>query len=310
MTNPWLSKFLNVYWLRPENALWRAVNCAAMEDLEFKEPSLDLACGDGIFSFLRAGGDFDRSFDIFDATGNLESFYENVDIYDSPAVDYSPVVSVTPQYRMTVGIDWKQNLIDKASALDFYRELYVHDSNEPLPFEDDSFQLVFSNSIYWFQNLENVLREITRVLKPGGTAVLVLKTTAILDYTLDAFSEFLGSDLLKLIDRGRRESYPHLQDNSGWQARLTEAGLQVVSVRPQITWLHSHLWDVGLRPISPFLIEMANSLSEEKRLAVKTRWIEVWEKLLSPFAVPEIALGFSRLPAEIIYVARKGGRQH
>ena len=146
--NRWLRPFLNVYWLRPENALWRSVNCMAMEDLEFPEPSLDLSCGDGMFSFLRAGGDFDRSFDIFRAVSNLDSFFQNVDIYDATSADYSPPVTVSPAYRMTVGTDWKQNLLDKAAPLGFYRELKLHDNNEPLPFEDGAFRSIFSNSAY------------------------------------------------------------------------------------------------------------------------------------------------------------------
>ena len=34
------------------------------------------------------------------------------------------------------------------------------------------------------------------------------------------------------------------------------------------------IWDVGLRPISPYLIYMANSLEAEDRLALKMKWCE------------------------------------
>jgi hypothetical protein len=61
----WLRDLLNVYWLRPENALWRALNCKALEEVTFTSPSLELSCGDGVFRFLLAGGDFDTSFDVF-----------------------------------------------------------------------------------------------------------------------------------------------------------------------------------------------------------------------------------------------------
>lgn len=49
-----LEQWLNVYWLRPENALWRTLNVIAPGGMEVKQPSLDLSCGDGIFSFLLA----------------------------------------------------------------------------------------------------------------------------------------------------------------------------------------------------------------------------------------------------------------
>jgi hypothetical protein len=54
--NKTLNKFLNAYWLRPESALWRTCDVESMKGFEFKAPSLDLGCGDGTFSFLRAGG--------------------------------------------------------------------------------------------------------------------------------------------------------------------------------------------------------------------------------------------------------------
>jgi len=80
---------------------------------------------------------------------------------------------------------------------------------------------------------------------------------------------------------------------------------RIIDKRPQITWLHAHIWDVGLWPISPVLIEMANALPPEKRREVKQKWIDIWEQLLLPFCSPEVDLGVKRPPAEIIYVLRK-----
>ena len=60
-----LRELLNVYWLRPETALWRSIDIEIMKDFEIKGKSLDLACGDGILSFIRAGGKFDIAFNYF-----------------------------------------------------------------------------------------------------------------------------------------------------------------------------------------------------------------------------------------------------
>jgi len=76
-----LNNFLNVFWLRPETALWRSLDVEAMDRFNFKSPSLDLGCGDGIFSFIRAGGSFANDFDAFDVA-NLDQFFENVDIFN------------------------------------------------------------------------------------------------------------------------------------------------------------------------------------------------------------------------------------
>ncbi|MGO6903974.1 methyltransferase type 11, partial [Rhizobium ruizarguesonis] len=57
------NQLLNVFWLRPETALWRYLDIEAMRDFQFIGRSLDFGCGDGLFSFIRAGGEFDPLFD-------------------------------------------------------------------------------------------------------------------------------------------------------------------------------------------------------------------------------------------------------
>ena len=64
-TTTYLEELLSVFWLRPETALWRSIDIETMKDFEFFAPSLDLGCGDSIFSFIRAGGRFDITFDAF-----------------------------------------------------------------------------------------------------------------------------------------------------------------------------------------------------------------------------------------------------
>jgi len=297
----YLSRFLNVFWLRPETAMWRTLNCSTIEDIEFRHPIADLSCGHGVFSFIRAGGDFDPSFDVYTGVGNLQDFFEGADIHDTTSDHYRPAVRQAPSYRIDVGTDWKQSLLDKSATLDFYDRLVLHDNNELLPFPDESFATIFSNSVYWISRLEEHLRDIRRVLRPGGRGVLVLKTSAVLDYTLSSFESFLGPEWLAMIDRGRKESYPRLFSADEWAVMLEAAGFQVVSCRPQVSWLHAHIWDIGLRPLSPVLMRMAGSLDEETRLSVKQEWIEVWEKLLSPLCKTDVVPDEGRPHPEVVF---------
>jgi len=299
---PYLQQYLNVYWLRPITAMWRSINAQAMDGIDFAEPSLDLSCGDGICSFIQAGGELSLDDDIFKAVGNLEKFFSNVDIYDSNSEEYRPTITKKPNYQITVGADWKQNLLDKAETLDFYKELVLHDNNERLPFEDESFKTVFSNSVYWVDSPADLLQEIRRVLRPDGQAVIVLLTKNILDYNTDVFSDYLPDEWLQMIDRGRKANYPLLYDDAGWQAIFDNAGLEVKRVIPQISWVHLHMEDIGLRPISPLLIKMVNALTPEQRREIKAEWIETFDKLLSPFTIPEFNLGVEKPAGEVIYV--------
>lgn len=303
MGRDWLEKFLNIYWLRPENALWRASSCKVFEDLDFEQPSLDLSCGDGVFSFLLAGGDFGTEFDIFGATDNLDKFFQNKDIYNATTDDYDPVVTERPSRRMTVGTDWKQALLDKADALDFYEDLQQHDNNEPLPFADDRFQTIFSNSVYWVENVDLHLEEIARVLADNGQAHLVLKNTHVRDFLTNLWDQWeneLGGELIQMIDRGRSDHYAHLYSPDGWKEKLEDAGLNVVQQQPTVTQAHCRMWDIGLRPISPYLIRMAYSMSSDQRVNLKKDWIETWHKMLEPFYTPRWDY-IDRPAPEIVY---------
>ena len=51
-----LRRFLQVYWLRPENAFWMTLRSETLADCPIEQPALDIACGDGLFSFLHCGG--------------------------------------------------------------------------------------------------------------------------------------------------------------------------------------------------------------------------------------------------------------
>ena len=61
----YLRAFLGLYWLRPETAVWRTLDCLALAEVAFKAPILDLGCGDGLFSFARAGGTVRPEYDVF-----------------------------------------------------------------------------------------------------------------------------------------------------------------------------------------------------------------------------------------------------
>jgi ubiquinone/menaquinone biosynthesis C-methylase UbiE len=61
-------------------------------------------------------------------------------------------------------------------------EFVLHDA-ESLPFDDDSFHVVYSNGvIHHTPNTTSVVQEIRRVLKPGGTAIVMVYAENSLHY--------------------------------------------------------------------------------------------------------------------------------
>lgn len=303
----WLRQYLNVFWLRPENALFRSLQCQALAEVEFEQPSLDLNCGDGVSSFLMGGGEFEQSFDVFGATDDLDDFFENEDIYNAVPGGYDPDIAKRPDFEFTVGNDIKPNLLKKAAALDYYDELIEHDNNEPLPFEDDRFRTVFGNSIYYIDELELHLDEIQRVMHPDGKGVFALFTEHVHDFLRRLSNKYeseLGTNLIEMIDRGRSDNHERLYDDEGWTRKLNDAGFEVVERKQTVSWWHVNMWHIGLRPISPHLIRMAYGLPLDQRLSVKADWLDTWEGLLKPFAERGFDFGRETLPPELVYVVR------
>lgn len=274
-----LREHLNVWWLRPESALWDAIASEVISQVPFESPSLDLGSGNGIFSFITAGGAFSPEYDWF---RNLDpqGFWDNRDIYDTfitpPGKSW---IIREPKYQIDCALDVKANLLHQAQVLGFYHNLVVANATLSLPFEDDSFQTVFSNILYWLDSMETTLKEVWRVLRPGGHALLCLQDHKFKEYCISYRWRELNSEVLRLLNRGRSESscwtisYPELI------TLARKFHFRVVAHSYYLSPLTLKMWDIGLRPLSPVLIKMVHKLDETDRLSIKLEWIQI----LRPF---------------------------
>ena len=303
-----LRQYVQAYWLRPENAFWMCLRSLTLGRCAIRSPSCDMACGDGVFSFLHAGGEFDQRFDVFGAVGHLDRVTdEHADMFDAGGARYAPRITRPAACRIDVGADLKPELLQKAATLGFYQRLVEHDCNRPLPFPDQAFATVYCNSAYWIRAVDRLLRELRRITRPDGTVILHVKLAALQDYTLRAFRRQLGDRFLELIDRGRRGCWPTIGTRSQWEQRFKQAGLTIADATPFVTRTHAHIWDVGLRPFAPLLVRMANALTPELRVEIKHDWVALLLELLEPLCRPDFDLfAEASEPAEIQYVLRPG----
>ena len=301
-----LRRFVQAYWLRPENALWMTLRSEILSDARLEHPFIDLACGDGVFSFLHCGGVFDPTFDVFTSIAESDGAgYEHPDMFDCLTDDYQPLIVSPSLDTIDVGTDIKRNMLAKARLLNLYDRLVEHDNNRPLPFDDDSFQTVYCNAAYWVADVDRFLREMARITRPDGRVILQVKLDGIRDYTLRAHREILGDRLLDIIDRGRSASWPTIADQATWEARFAASGLGVEAMRPFITRTHAHIWDIGLRPIAPLLAKMAGAIAPQTREAIKREWVDLFCELLEPFCDPGVDFFAARNgPAEVQYLLR------
>jgi len=283
-----LKELLNVYWLRPETALWRAIDIETMKNFEIIGESLDLGCGDGILSFIRGGGQFDITFDDYQSVGNLDKFYENRDVHDLFIEGYRPIITQGAKYKFTTGLDHKKNLLLKAKALDFYQKTIVHDANKTFPIEDDKFDTIFSNIVYWLDNPQNSINEIARMMNRGGKVALMLPNIAMIEFSFFnkhfVKTENMRYEFLKLLDRGRHSSNIKVAKSyDDWKEIIDNSGLKIVDHKMHLSKTVIEMWDIGLRPLFPVLHKMVNAIENKDTLVeIKREWIDVFMNFLEP----------------------------
>ena len=279
-----LTAFLNLFWLRPENAYASTLKSLVLKPYPFSKPIIDVGCGDGLFSFTTLGGRLDLGFDTFLDVANLEKVRnKNADMFDSyDKKTYIPKIIKPPSLKIEYGTDFKQNSLLKAANLDLYGKLVLHDNNEKMPFENNSLMTLYSNTPHYVNNMEFHLSELKRIIRPEGLVLLSVVTDKIKDYTLGHYAPFLGANLAKIIDRGRLDAWKNLKSFSWWQKKLKQLDFDIVAHKGFMGKVQSYVWDIGLRPLAPHLVKMANNLDKKQRREIKGEWIAHCIDLLMP----------------------------
>lgn len=302
-----LNRFLPAYWLRPENALWMTLRSAALSQVPWSRPVLDACCGDGIFSFLHLGGRFDPSFDVYCGVDHsAAALPARRDVYDAYSDNYRPRISTRPTDTTDVGSDHKAALLAKAERLGFYDELVAHDHNLPLPLPDESFQTIYCNAAYWMHNVQGLLAEFRRLLRPDGQLILHVKLDAMRRHTLEPLIAVLGANVLGILNGDRLDCWPGLTNRTTWEQRFDRANLKLLAAQPFVTGTHAYLWNIGLRPIAPLLMRMVAGLSADTRASIKKDWVQLFTTMLSPLCRYDLSISESGdEPVEIQYVLQR-----
>ena len=286
-----LREFLNAFWLRPEVALIKTHEYMALQRLPFTEPSIDIGCGDGIFSFIAAGGRFGPDFDMYQNVTGTEQFFKGVDVFDHyDEKQFGIDIAQPPQRKITHGLDHKASLIAKASHLGLYENTIVSDANESIPLEDKSVTTAFCNILYILEQLDGLLAETHRILKDDGRFIVQLPEARAEEVMIHHHFEKHAWEWARLIDRNKyATTYPryHKHERGYWDDLLAKAGFRVaeeVELRPDLVHV---MWDIGLRPLFPALMEMYRRLADTDRREVKKVWVDTLYEVLVHFCNPQ-----------------------
>lgn len=275
-----IREFLNINWLRPECVIWSAKAAQLLRGYFPRNPSLDIGCGNGLTMFLAAGGGFDMHYDWFINT-ETAGFLDNRDIYDSDAgAGISGHISRKPLHYMDCGVDHKKNLLSQADELaGFYRKTVAADARRDLRslFGKGEFLDVYSNILYWLDNPEDVINDIFHLMSPGGRFIACAPRRVFFENCI-SFKHREGgphSGIWRLLDRGRSDSYRTDATDEALAGYCERAGFRLVSRENYVSPTTLMVWDIGLRPLSPALISMANSFPPETRLRQKKEFMEL-----------------------------------
>ena len=173
-------KFLNFYWLRPEKAFLHTLRAEKyIETFKyFRGKTLDVSCGDGIFSFFCLGGELSAKDDQYKSLKNIKKKKINLteDVYDYFKNDeYKIKIKKNTKKKFSLGTDYKINLIEKSRKLNLYKNFLLHDNNKKLPKSIGKYDFIYANSSYWVKNFEGHISDLIDKTNKKGKLILSLK---------------------------------------------------------------------------------------------------------------------------------------
>lgn len=199
-TEFFLERFSRIYPF--SHCLWRIPEAAAEASFgPLPSPMLDLGCGDGIY---------------------LTHFLERIG-----------------KPEQVIGLDPQASEIAKAKTTGVYTQTIVGYSNK-IPLPDASVASVFSNSVVeHIQDKEGTIKEVARLLKPGGVYLFSAPTNTFL-------LEPNAGWIIKLANK----IFIHiwLQSLDQWKSDLEKQGLRIKAYRYTLTPKNAEEWKKYLLP--------------------------------------------------------------
>ncbi len=195
--------------------------------LPFKSPILDIGCGDGFFAKTVLGQQWSKGI-------------------------------------IAVGLDIADSRIEEARGLGMYKKLVIYDGLK-MPFANRSFNTVVSNCVLeHIPDLDGTLKEIYRVLKPGG---LFITTVMAKPWEENLFGSMILGKWYKDWMR-KKQVHLNLFTRQSWDQAFRRAGFRISST-------------VGyLSPSACKLIDLCHYLSLPSLITYKIsgKWV-LWPKI-------------------------------
>ena len=317
MKTDYLSQFLDLYWIRPETAIFNALLAKHVPKHYLSSPnSADINCGDGLFSFILNGGKVDSSFSLYRSTKLSSNRVKNEDIYSHIDETYNPkVISPTKQNYM-YGIDINQAMLHKANTLPIYTNL-LHYTGSPHLSNDNHYPLqhyqkeelvsldgkldlisIFS-SIYMYEDVPLLLRKMNQLLTAGGHFYVNVKTPDFRQF-YERMEQEYPAEFAQYIERNMRQIIRSLFVENEWEKMFEQSGFEIEKKIPSMHKCLAPVWTIGLRFLTPLLIKLSHKINDRNYAEIKQEFSSTFYEVLSPFYEQDIGEACSYL-----YVLKK-----
>ena len=227
-----LKEYLNLYWLRPESALYCTLLAKNLPQDYLKDRvSADINCGDGLLTFIANGGKIDENFNLYKTVNRDKK--DIYDYFDDSA--YSPKVLQQPKNRYDFGIDINKNMLYKAKKVGVFKNLIQYVGKKDL--DEHSYQLIeidhskkielyekldlvtIFSSIYMYKDVDLALKKVNSLLKKDGIFLVNIKTDKFLKFYQDLVANY-PKKFADFIERDMRVAYPSLLCEAKWEKNL------------------------------------------------------------------------------------------
>ncbi|MBF0343309.1 MAG: hypothetical protein HQL06_03675 [Nitrospirae bacterium] len=285
----YFQQFLNFWWLRPESAMFSALQAESsyrtLNCFGNGHAAIDISCGDGIYSFITLGGEIGPTSDAFLSIRLGDTFRKgNFDSFDHFDDSYSVDIKKYPEKHYEYGTDWKENLLKKARKLDLYKKDFLHDNNYKMPFDNEVMRYIYTNATYWVENFVYHINDIVRITQPGGCIVLHMMTNHVTKLTSREYIPFMGERFHNIIDAGRLSTWKGLKSKDEYLKIIEKIkDVDIYTIEPIFGGIPGMIWDIGLRPLFNPLTKMANLHSKEDRIKIKEEWCSIFINLFEEF---------------------------
>ena len=141
------------------------------------------------------------------------------------------------------GLDNESNALKKAEKDGIYKKTVFADAAK-IPFQDESLDMVFSNcSIEHMENIEEILREIFRVLKKEGLFIFTGISDNFKNYGVLSFLRMNPIARRYGVFRNKRLKHINVYSLNGWNQVLRKTGFRTVNGYYYLEKPEIELWD-------------------------------------------------------------------